>query len=275
MAATEPPAIVHLDVSDARSGLLLSTEAHWNQNQADWRFFLEKGIAFGAREQDGRLIATAVLLPHTVTDAWISMVLVTARWRRRGIATRLVDRCLAIAGELKLTAWLDATPAGAAVYAQLGFAPTLELRRLRLQNPHERKSCGSLASYSLAEFIVRDRRTIGFDRSILLNELGRRPGSRLMSNGAAAVMVRDGRTARHIGPLFAPDHDRALALVRGIAGEEDGALLLDAVAAQDGFLAGLVHDGWSIERPFQRMRFGVTGLPTAEPFFAVAGPEYG
>jgi hypothetical protein len=39
------------------------------------------------------------------------MVLVTSRWGRRGLATRLVHRCLAAANALKLTTWLDATPA--------------------------------------------------------------------------------------------------------------------------------------------------------------------
>jgi hypothetical protein len=34
MVAIEPIAIVRLDASDAASGLLLSVEAHWNQNEA-------------------------------------------------------------------------------------------------------------------------------------------------------------------------------------------------------------------------------------------------
>jgi GNAT superfamily N-acetyltransferase len=267
--------MVQLDVSDVFGGLLLSTEAHWNQNEADWRFFLENGITFGVRDEKGRLIATAALLPHTATEAWISMVLVTASWRRRGLATRLVNQCLATAGALKLTASLDATPPGAAVYGPLGFAPGLELRRMRLQIPRESKPAGYLASHDLEDFIARDRRAIGFDRSTLLNALGRRADSRLMSNGDAAALVRAGRTAWHIGPLFAADTNRALALVRGIAIAEAGPLLLDAVASRHGFLAGLVDEGWRIERPFQRMRFGTADTPSAEPPFAIAGPEFG
>ena len=63
------------------------------------------------------------------------MVLVTADWRRRGIATKLVDACLDAATRRGLTTWLDATPAGATVYGPLGFTPTLQLRRLRLAKP--------------------------------------------------------------------------------------------------------------------------------------------
>jgi GNAT superfamily N-acetyltransferase len=124
-------AIVTLGADDAREGLLLSEEAHWNQNEADWRFFLTRGTVFGVRDGDSRLIATAALLPYMSNNAWISMVLVTANWRRRGLATRLLDTCLQAAAKQGLTTWLDATPAGATVYGPLGFMPVLELRRLR------------------------------------------------------------------------------------------------------------------------------------------------
>ena len=96
MAATEPIDIVELGVGDAQAGLVLSTEAGWNQNEADWRFFLSKGVVFGLRDGD-RLVATAALLPYSAGNAWISMVLVTADFRRRGIATKLVDACLDVA----------------------------------------------------------------------------------------------------------------------------------------------------------------------------------
>src|SRR5712672_3616284 len=135
MAAIDHLVIARLGAEDARAGLRLSEEAHWNQNEADWRFFLTRGTVFGVRDGDNRLIASAALLPYTSNNAWISMVLVTQNWRRRGLATKLLDACLEAAAKRGLTTWLDATPAGATVYGPLGFKPTLELRRLRLANP--------------------------------------------------------------------------------------------------------------------------------------------
>ena len=41
------------------------------------------------------------------------------------------------------------------------------------------------------------------------------------------------------------------------------------------FLQDLAAGGWTIERPFQRMRFGRTTTLISEPPFAVAGPEFG
>jgi GNAT superfamily N-acetyltransferase len=275
MAGTDEIAIVRLGPDDASGGLALSTEAHWNQNEADWRFFLSNGTVFGVRDREGHLVASAALLPYASGNAWISMVLVTANWRRRGLATQLVDACLDAAAKQGLVTWLDATPAGATVYGPLGFKPTLQLRRLRFAAaPAEAGTSRQLPTYDLKPFIARDCSTIGFDRGALLTELAQRSGSRLLSNRAAVALVRDGRAARHIGPLFSDDTDQALALVDEIICSETRPVLIDAVASHEEFLEGLTGSGWTVERPFQRMRFGDAAEPPELPF-AVAGPEYG
>jgi GNAT superfamily N-acetyltransferase len=274
MGAINHLAIVTLGPDDARDGLLLSAEAHWNQNEADWRFFLSKGTVFGIRDGDGKLIATAALLPYASNNAWISMVLVTANRRRRGLATKLLDACLKAAAKQGLTTWLDATPAGAAVYGPLGFEPTLELRRLRFAGSTAAAS-GFARDGNLDEMIARDCRAMGFDRGALLRELGGRSGSRLVSHGRAMALIRDGRTARQIGPLFADDAGSATALIETIAQRETGTVLIDVVSEHDELIKNLVNSDWTIERPFQRMRFGRAAIQNAKPPFAVAGPEYG
>lgn len=277
MGAIDHLAIVTLGADDARAGLLLSEEAYWNQNEADWRFFLRRGTVFGVRDDDGRLIATAALLPYTSGNAWISMVLVTQNWRRRGLATKLLDTCLDAAAKQGMTAWLDATPAGATVYGPLGFAPTLELRRLRFAGSasHTTATPKLAASGCLDDLIPRDRSAMGFDRSDFLGELAGRPNSQLISHGSAVALIRDGRSARQIGPLFADDTASAAALVEKIVQSETGPILIDVVNDHHAFLENLTNSGWTIERPFQRMRFGRAATQNAKPPFAVAGPEYG
>jgi GNAT superfamily N-acetyltransferase len=274
MADIDRIAIVRLGPDDAPAGLALSTEARWNQNEADWRHFLTRGTVFGMRDATRHLVATAALLPYASGNAWVSMVLVTESWRRRGLATRLLDACLDAAARLELTTWLDATPAGATVYGRLGFTPTIQLRRLRLERTSISRS-STLPDGQLGAFATRDISAMGFDRRDFLHELGHRPGSRLVSNGEAMALVRDGRTARHVGPLFAEGAAQALALVHDIAAGENAPLLIDAVARHEPFLRGLTDMGWAVERPFQRMRLGRAAGGPAELPFAVAGPEYG
>ena len=98
----------------------LVAEAGWNQVAADWRIFLDFGTAYAVRS-GGRVIATAATLPYGGRCAWISMVLVSAEHRRRGLATRLLHRCISDITASGLVPVLDATPAGAKVYAPLGF----------------------------------------------------------------------------------------------------------------------------------------------------------
>jgi GNAT superfamily N-acetyltransferase len=274
MADTDDLAIVELGVENALAGLALSTEAHWNQNEADWQFFLSHGVVFGVRDRD-HLIATAALLPYSAGNAWISMVLVTASQQRRGIATRLVDACLDAARQRKLTTWLDATPAGAGVYGPLGFTPALELRRLRLIGPAKAAGTLALPTADLDELIARDFRANGFEREPLLRTFHERAGSRLVRNDGAIALVRDGRVARHIGPLLADNAASAVALVETIAQSETRPVIIDAVHTQFDFVKALSGTGWTIERPFQRMRFGPRTAPGVELPFAVAGPEFG
>ena len=110
---------------------------------------------------------------------------------------------------------------------------------------------------------------------LLLTEFAGRSETRLLSHGDAMAIVRGGRTARHIGPLFAETSQRALALVDAIVHSEPGPWLLDAVNSQTEFLTGLTGAGWTIERPFQRMRFGRATTRGEQLPFAVAGPEFG
>src|SRR3954449_6326751 len=123
MAATDHRPAVTLGLPDVQAALALSGEANWNQTEDDWRFFLLQGTVLGIRDAEGNLVATAALLPYASGAAWISMVLVTSNWRRRGLATGLLDDCLSLARERALTPWLDATPAGARVYGPMGFTP--------------------------------------------------------------------------------------------------------------------------------------------------------
>ena len=120
---------VSLDASHVASGVALSAEAHWNQNAADWSLMLECGTAIGYQAPDGQIVGSALILPYGDTFGWISMVLVTTPWRRKGLATSLLGKCMSMLEARGLAQILDATPAGAVVYEPLGFATQFEMQR--------------------------------------------------------------------------------------------------------------------------------------------------
>jgi GNAT superfamily N-acetyltransferase len=280
MAATEVMFnIEELSAADAPAGLTLSDEAGWNQTIDDWRYFLEHGTVLGMRDGDGRVIATAALLPFPPVT-WISMVLVAARWRRRGLAARLMTRCIKTAQARKLEPWLDATPAGAAVYGPMGFAETgLGLTRLRRTSGASAAQPKEGASItSLQKLLDADRHAMGFDRSELIRQFADRANSLIYEVGSAVGLVRAGRKARQIGPLYADNEAAAVALLEHMVEDKSGSLVIDLSAAHSGVREFLLARGFVFERPFSRMRYGEGAPRTAgdsAELIAVAGPEFG
>jgi GNAT superfamily N-acetyltransferase len=277
MAATDAPAIERLSMQDVTAGLRLSREAGWNQTADDWTRFLTRGEVFGRRDASGRLIATAALLPSPPVT-WISMVLVSADHRRRGHASDLMGLCIAEARRRGLDAWLDATPAGASVYAGIGFEKTaFGIVRLRREGekpgPRDGRPPGT---GDLAALLAADLAAMGFDRSGLMARLATRVGSRLYRKGDAMALVRDGDRARHIGPVFARDEQTAIDLIDESLVCERETLLIDAGAACPTLIAHLHRRGFESERPFTRMRAAhAHDISFARQLMAVAGPEFG
>jgi hypothetical protein len=117
-----------------------------------------------------------------------------------------------------------------------------------------------------------------FDRSELIRHFAARAGSAIYSAEAAIGLVRVGRKARQIGPVYAPSEMAAIALFERTLDEEVGSLVVDLSAAYSKAREFLLSRGFIFERPFSRMRFS-THAPNAAgdsaELIAVAGPEFG
>ena len=87
----------------------LVVEASWNQTPQDWFTFLELGQAYQVTTSEGEVVATAATLPYPPHSGWISMVLVSQKHRRQGIASALLALCIQTLRSANLAPWLDAT----------------------------------------------------------------------------------------------------------------------------------------------------------------------
>ena len=277
MAVSEKLRIHQLGPGDIDGGMALSTEAGWNQTADDWRHFIEKGRAIGVRAE-GRLIASAAALPYDGPFGFIGMVLVTPRFRRQGIATALVDRCIEELQGRGLTPALDATADGAKVYAQQGFLAQFGFDRWEgtLEGPPSAAVEGT--SPELERIAGLDAAAFGAARPALLKAFMRREGTRtlLSKDGDGFAMIRLGRRALQAGPVVAPSEGGALDLLERLFAGVRGRVFIDVPSVWHGIARWLGERGFAIQRSFTRMALG-----RAEPFgspqrlFAVAGPEFG
>ena len=261
----------------------LVAEAGWNQVGVDWRVFLERGTVYAVRAY-GRVIATAATLPYG-RCAWISMVLVSAAHRRRSLATRLLHRCIADITAAGLVPVLDATPAGRAVYAPLGFKESWSFTRLTAQQRAALKPDGGavqpITDAAWPALCAYDADVFGADRSAVLARMrGRLPQANLFTERAGRItgllLGRDGRTAVHLGPLIAEDDATARALLAAGLKAIDGPVFLDLADAKTALRGLLEASGFAAQRPFTRMLLGRKArLDDPRRTFAVIGPEFG
>ena len=283
MASSDVLAIEPLALDDVAGGLALSDAAGWNQTADDWAFFIDAGAAFGVRDEAGTLIATAAALPYDAATGWISMVLVDPAHRHRGIASQLVDACVASLLAAGRTPVLDATPAGAAVYAKIGFVAGFAFARWEGEGAVTIAAGdaqdGVAAVTSLDETLIAlDTSACGVDRAPLLRSFLSRPATRawLAPRGDGFALRRAGRRAVQIGPIVAADAAAALDLLAlaldGIAGR----VFIDVPVHRGSMADTLTRRGFARQRPFVRMALGAARAAAArEHVFALAGPEFG
>jgi GNAT superfamily N-acetyltransferase len=275
--------LVHrpLTAADIDGGHMLAADAGWNQVPADWRLMLEHGAGIAVTTSDGRLAATA--LTHDLGPiGWISMVLVGRDFRRRGIATDLIERCVSLLQAKGITPGLDATEAGRHVYEPLGFLPLYGLsRRVATVATSAAALSGVRAATSadLAAIAAYDRQVFGLDRAHILRALFARAPSlanvaerRGMLRGFA--LGRDGRQAMQIGPIVAEDQETAIALTQWALSTISGPVYVDSLDSQRQLNEFLTAHGFTVQRGFTRMLVGrATPFDDPRRTFAIAGPE--
>src|SRR5439155_4210460 len=109
------------------------------------------GDAFGFRVPTGQLVASGLTVLFQGPFGWISMILVTAQYRRRGLATRLMQLCVNALESRGKTPSLDASLEGRQVYLRMGFKEVYATTRMfRAGTPAEQAAAtGSVVIRSI------------------------------------------------------------------------------------------------------------------------------
>ncbi len=278
MADIESLQRLTLGPADIAAALALSTAVGWNQTADDWALFIAHGTAIGRREAGGRLVATAAALPYGDAFGWISMVIVAPDWRGHGLARRLMGDCVDLLRSEGRAALLDATPAGAEVYARLGFVELGGMERWEGEGGGATSARGvdRLAPAEIDRLIAADRAAFGADRGFLLRDFLARPGAVALAGDDALLVLRRGERALQLGPLLASSALSASRLLNGALALAQGPVFLDLFEPWSGFSPLLQARGFRRQRPFRRMALGCGALPgDASRLVCAAGPEFG
>jgi GNAT superfamily N-acetyltransferase len=265
------------------SGYRLSCLAGWNQTEADWKAFFDLGTLVNAQNSTGEIVATAGVLPLDARVSWISLVLVDPEHRRQGIASALLDWAIGHCRDQGRSALLDATPEGARVYSQLGFAGTETIVRCTVEKQGRGNISVSdmqrLGTETLAVLGKLDAEASGINRSSLYRywyQSGMASGWFMgeSSHPEAWAFFRAGRNAPQIGPLFANSQSAAESLIHGIFRTQPGPCIMDLTVSGLRFFTESPHYRITQHRSFLRMQKDKLPSAISPHQFAIGGPEF-
>lgn len=279
--------------SDLAFGNRLRALVGWNQTSQDWkRFWSYQPSGCFIAESNGQPVGTATTTSYGTEVAWIGMVIVHPDYRRRGIATALLRRCLDYLEPVQAVK-LDATPLGKAVYEQLGFVEDWSLTRW------ERPVAAPPAAYDLVEpgqgqvrewvasdrpeVVALDRRAFGVDRARLLNLLLDDSKTVLVTSSPESgqltgfVALRAGSRADYLGPAVSVDDAMASQLIgRAIPAAGQRLLYWDIPDQSDRAVELAQKFGFIRQRPLLRMHRGMNRWPeNTSIYYGIADPAVG
>jgi GNAT superfamily N-acetyltransferase len=277
-----------LTTQDCAACVPLSAEPQWNQVAADWRLMIEAGDSFAMFAPGQRLVASGLTVPYDGPFGWISMILVTQPFRRRGLATHLMRRCMDALLAGGRTPALDATPEGRQVYLRLGFQDVYRLTRFVAQAPKPVPAAPPagatirpMLASDLPAVAAYDRGPFGAGRATILADLQRRmPAAAFLAEKGGRLhgfaLARDGRRCAQIGPVVAEDAATATALTMAALAGIEGPVCIDAGDQHTELAESLKAAGFAPLLPFIRMIHG-RSEPYDDParIFVIGGPELG
>jgi GNAT superfamily N-acetyltransferase len=230
------PPIRRLGPADLARCVALSVDRGWSPERAKWSLLLAASEVFGVDAPDGRGLAGSVTLTRWGADyAAVGMMLVAARYERRGLGRALMEHLLGAAGD-GATVTLFATDMGRPLYEKLGFAAVRRNVSFvgRFRPPpgsggrprRADRGVRAATEADLPALLDLDLAAFGADRR---NVLTRLPGFAdriaVVDDGGAAGPAITGYAAAWrntpastvIGPLVAPDGETARRLVTALA----------------------------------------------------------
>jgi GNAT superfamily N-acetyltransferase len=252
------PPVRRLRLDDLRHCVRLSVDRGWLPEKAKWSLLLEVSEVFGVDAPDGGNggLAGAVVLTRYGADlASVGMMLVAARYGRRGLGRALMEHLLAEAGDATVT--LFATDLGKPLYDKLGFrtirrsaaftgpfstGPAETAETAEPAEPDETAVTAAAADNSkmrtrpaaaadMASIIDVDKAAFGADRSRLLRRLPAFAGQFLVLETGRGVegfaAAWQNHTSTVIGPVVAPDGGAARRLIGDLAAGIHGQVRLD------------------------------------------------
>lgn len=241
----------------------LSEALRWAHRLEDWQLMLRLGTGFVAQE-NGTVIGTGLCWKFGNAHASLGMIIVSPERQGKGIGRELMNLLLEELGDRCIL--LTATPVGQPLYEKLGFVPTgtVDQHQGTMQQTSPLALAAGecirpVAAGDLQALAALAMRALGMSREEMMAQLlNVAEGVLIEKDGEAlgfSMMRRFGR-GHVIGPLVAPDTERAKALIAHWAATYAGSFVRVDVAGESGLSTWVESLGLALVGPSVRMARG-------------------
>ena len=275
--------ILQLADSDMPFGKQLTDLEGWHRTTQDWHRLLRidpKGMV--KARLDGDDVGMAGLLVYDKV-AWIHSVIVRKEHRGEGIGRALVEACIDIAERRRAeTLKLDSVHGQEDFYEKLGFKPEFQSWRYFRDGEAFRCSAQHMSHSDLREVMGFDKRMVGYDRGLVIEEFHRdAPDLAFVMRDASGirgyVLARRGEVRVQIGPcVVEPGNEmHGSVLVTSLIGTLPQEKFRICVPSSNEKAMDLVRDLGFESTMFATRMFRGKRFVESEAALAMASPEKG
>lgn len=239
-----------MNEADLEGAHRLSQALRWPHRLQDWQLIHKLGMGYVAEDGDA-VVATIMCWSHGTEFASIGMVIVAPDWQGQGIGRKLM--AMAMAELAKRNLLLCATDSGKALYARLGFTPVGAISqhqgsvfRPKLMALASGERIRPLGARDGAKLAALGARAVGMPRATVLAALTEVAECVVIDRYDELIgfaMLRRFGLGYAIGPVVAPDIERAKALISHWTGTYAGAFVRIDVPSASGLGPWLDEQG--------------------------------
>lgn len=249
-----------MNETDLSSAHGLSQVVRWPHRLEDWQFMLHVGTGFVA-EESGALVGTGLCWKFGNAHASLGMIIVSPERQGKGIGRELMNLVLEELGDRCIL--LTATSAGQPLYEKLGFVLTgsvVQHQGMMQQTSPLALAAGErirpVAAGDLQALADLATRALGMPRDEMIAQLLNVAEGVLIEKDGKALgfsMIRRFGRGHMIGPVVAPDTERAKALIAHWSASYAGSFVRVDVTGESGLSAWVEGLGLASVGPSVRM----------------------
>lgn len=244
------------NLEDVLGLINLSTSVGWDYHEEEVKTLLLSGKVFGHKNEAGKVVSSAAIIPYGNDLAFIGKVIVHKDYRGVGLASKVMKACMDQVSK-ETTMLLIATQQGKPLYEKLHFEAVDCVHKFLCENYISHSEESKDHNLSIEEYKDSDLEAIirldeaafgGSRRQFLMNRINQADQSLLVKD-------KNGRTVGFglsilgpanltLGPIIAPNQRAALMLIDRLSKGHTGKCRIDVTSGKEDFMSQLMKRGF-------------------------------